>query len=78
MKIMSTEIGRLFLDGYEVTETGYTDDGEVNYLELKKDYLDQETETRAFYVDELREEKSIFDKINFVNRSYEDVYFDSI
>ena len=78
MKSMSNEIGRLLLDGYEVTETGYTDDGEVNYLELKKDYLDQETETRSFYVDELREEKSIFDKINFVNRSYEDVYFDSI
>lgn len=78
MKIMGTEIGRLILDGYEVTETGYTDDGEVYYLELKKDYLDQETETRAFYVDELREEKAVFDKINFVNRKYEDVYFDSV
>lgn len=76
MRSMSTEIGNLLLDGFELTETGYDDEGKVNYLEFKKDYLDQETETRAFYVDELRRERSVFDRINFVTRNYDDTYFD--
>ena len=74
--MMSIEIGNLLLGGYTVTETEHNEDGEVVYIELRREYLDQGEDIRAFYVDELKEEHTYFDKIDFVSRKYEDIYFD--